>query len=88
MDEFVLWMQSLDPVAVAANNSFHSQNHRDEMKRHELDKRGRVVTETHLIRVLVDVGQMWADRDLKALKKNTSTMQRIENNPIKEETTA
>lgn len=40
---FLLWHASLDPVTVAANESFHSEKHRKEMVRHELDKQTRQV---------------------------------------------
>lgn len=36
MDEFTLWMQSLDPVAVAGNESFHSKAHRDMVANHQI----------------------------------------------------
>jgi hypothetical protein len=35
MDEFTLWMQSLDPVALAGRESFHSQAHRDMVAGHK-----------------------------------------------------
>lgn len=38
---FLLWHASLDPIAVAANESFHSEKHRNEMARHEFDKQVR-----------------------------------------------
>lgn len=88
MDSFLAWMKTLDAVEVARTNSFHSLAHRDEMQRHDLDKRGRAVTESRHMRVLVDVGQMWANRDLKAMNKKNTTVQRIENNPTKEVVTA
>lgn len=36
MDEFTLWMQSLDPVALAGRESFHSQAHRDMVANHQI----------------------------------------------------
>lgn len=38
VDEFELWMMGLDPVRLAATNSFHSTAHRDAMAIHELNK--------------------------------------------------
>lgn len=35
VDEFTLWMQSLDPVALAGRESFHSQAHRDMVAGHK-----------------------------------------------------
>jgi len=35
MDEFVLWMSSLDPVKVASTESFHSSSHREMVKEHK-----------------------------------------------------
>lgn len=37
-DEFALWMQTLDPLELAATNSFHSKAHRDAMAKHEIYK--------------------------------------------------
>lgn len=34
-DAFVCWMESLDPVAVARTNSFHSAAHKAMVKKHE-----------------------------------------------------
>lgn len=35
VDDFTLWMQSLDPVALAGRESFHSQAHRDMVAGHQ-----------------------------------------------------
>lgn len=85
MDAFLAWMNGLDAVKVAETNSFHSQAHREEMRRHEADKRGRVVSESKFQHELNDIGQMWSQRDLKQLRQKTTLMRRIENNPIEKE---
>lgn len=38
MNAFELWMESLDPVKVAATESFHSEQHRMAMALHEAEK--------------------------------------------------
>jgi len=62
MNEFVLWMQGLDPVKVAANESFHSSNHRQAMQIHEFEKMRRQLR-PNLLQAheekLAQIGENW-----------------------------
>lgn len=82
-DEFSLWMQTLDPLELAATNSFHSRAHREEMLRHELDKARRTVSESRFTRELRDIGEMWDARATPVVKaKRKATLaKRIKANP-------
>jgi hypothetical protein len=66
MNEFVLWMQGLDPVKVAANESFHSSNHRQAMQIHEFEKMRRELR-PNLVQAheekLQMVGEQWKLKD-------------------------
>lgn len=68
MDEFVLWMNSLDASVVAAKESFHSQNHRDWMKIHEFEK-SRLATKASRVeaheRKLSELARSWATKDAR-----------------------
>lgn len=62
MNDFVLWMNSLDPVKVAAEESFHSARHREAMRIHEFEKMRRVLRPNLLQaheRRLYKVGEQW-----------------------------
>lgn len=62
MNDFVLWMNGLDPVKVAAEESFHSAKHREAMRIHEFEKMRRVLRpnllQAHEER-LHKIGEQW-----------------------------
>ena len=69
MNAFLLWMESLDPVKVAATESFHSENHRKSMALHEAEK-VRLSCERSRLQeydaFLARVAEVWANRDAKS----------------------
>lgn len=69
MSPFELWMMSLDPVRLAANESFHSDSHRRAMELHEAEKvrfmsKASRVAEHEAF--LGRVAELWALRDRKS----------------------
>jgi hypothetical protein len=69
MTPFELWMMSLDPIKLAARESFHSDAHRQAMELHELEK---VRVHSQVSRVaeheafLSRVAELWELRDSKS----------------------
>lgn len=86
-DEFTLWMNGLDPVKVAAEESFHSERHRRMVDLHEFEKT-RIATQSVRAdehdRKLAVLANHWAikDRRSRALKQKTTEF-RTKANPIK-----
>lgn len=82
---FVLWMNSLDASEVAANESFHSRNHRDWIHLHEMEKQ-RIAFEQspfHSFQLhLTRLSQMWALRDERNSQRAVTTKERVAANPV------
>lgn len=85
MDEFVLWMQGLDAEKVASKESFHSQNHRDWMNLHEMEKTriaSAVSRVAQLERHLVRISEFWLRKEQRAGAVENTLKERISANPV------
>lgn len=85
IDEFILWMQSLDAEKVAATESFHSQNHRDWVALHEFEKSRIAAAHYRLAnfqRQLTRIDESWTRRDQRANRKAETVRERVVANPI------
>lgn len=85
MNEFLLWMQSLDAQKIAATESFHSQNHRDWMALHEFEKTRRSCQSTrtdNFERQLTRIAESWDRRDKRSDRKAETVRERVVANPI------
>lgn len=68
MSTFELWMASLDPIRLAAEESFHSSAHRAAMELHELEKLRLQAAAPSLSRhdnYIQEVADIWALRDAR-----------------------
>ncbi len=89
MNEFVLWMESLDAKKVAAQESFHSQNHRDWVALHEMEKlRMACQTSRHesFQRQLTRIADTWNAKDVAQARKKQTIRERVAANPVKSPT--
>lgn len=81
MNEFLLWMNTLDAQEVASKESFHSQNHRDWMALHEMEK-VRIASRTSRSqdheRHLTRIAEVWARKD----KRAGTIRERVAANPV------
>lgn len=88
-NEFVLWMNSLDAQEVARNESFHSQNHRDWITLHEMEKL-RVMTGAERIgsfqRQLTRIADVWKAKDVAKARRQQTIRERVAANPVKSPT--
>jgi hypothetical protein len=81
MDEFTLWMQSLDASKVAAEESFRSENHRNMLNVHEFEKSRIAMNSSRLDeheRKLAELARHWRVKD----KRAETRQRRTEANPI------
>lgn len=81
MNDFVLWMQSLDAQKVAANESFHSAKHREAMRIHEFEKMRRQLR-PNLLQAheekLAQIGENWKLKQARKTRELKFTDQQLQ----------
>lgn len=80
-NQFVLWMESLDAAEVAAKESFQSQNHRDWIALHEMEKQRATFSSSRVQdheRHLTRIAEVWARKD----KRAGTIRERVAANPV------
>lgn len=84
IDEFTLWMWSLDPLVLAATESFHCENHRVMVEQHEFNKQKTMLEnrgETFNVR-LARIGEWHEIRDRKQKRDTPKPQKRVSLSPV------